>query len=112
MSEQLEIFENVIPPCKHCGGVGRWEDAGLDAILTNLSLERLVCTKCTFQTDPCNVTSRKGSIRRWVKGVPCCVYDPHKKRTLFMNEYYKFFSRATPRPRIRFYGNVYSVVGW
>ena len=107
MAHQTTFFENTIPPCRHCGGDGKWEDAGMSSFFIGYKLERLACTRCTFQTDGIVLNARNQTLRAWIIGVPCCVMDIDKRRTMRLEEYYKFFHppRWPAKPKIRYMGS-------
>ncbi len=104
---QTTLFENRIPPCRHCGGEGHWEDAGMSSFFIGSQLERLACARCTFQTDGAVLVARKQTLRAWIMGVPCCVHDTTKHRTMRLDEYYKFFPapRWPAKPQARYMGS-------
>lgn len=102
--QQLLLFDDV-PPCRYCGGVGAWEDAGHSNLGCGYPLIRFSCTKCTFATGRMVEKCKEKMLQFWSLGVPRLIYCYDKKRDLNSNEYYQSFKLQ--KPQARYYGFAY-----
>lgn len=102
MTNQLNMFETILPPCKHCGGSPQWEQyksTGLTSFQDLLF--KLVCSHCNFETDGMVSSSKSITVSHWVTGVPRHLYDPYLKRSLNLKEYYSQCFGDITRPTLK-----------
>lgn len=89
--KQLGLFDQFVPGCRYCGGVGNFVDAGTSTLGIGEKLEKMVCDRCTFETFPVVLDRRDILIEKWIKGVPEFVHDTNRGRTMTANEYWSCF---------------------
>jgi len=99
MRKQLSIFGFAIPPCKHCGGKGRWVDGGKKDAWLPSQLYKLSCKICTFETNSMVESCKDTVLQAWISGFPASIYDSDLKRSLTMVEYYELWPEQIPKKK-------------
>jgi len=105
----LDLFEDDIGPCRHCGGQGRFIEYD-DIPFLGRETERflkITCTRCTYETNGqlLKPHTRKTLRRVWDNGTPTlvlrCTRKNNEPRYLTILEYHGIWYDRWTLPRLR-----------